>query len=261
MRIPGIFPASTKEPLLYFCDESHISPEFQFASIGALAVVPERAKKISDDLSEIRKKCNFSPTKEVEWKSYKRRNDCVHTRYINYLFDAISNNYLHFHVLFTPMGNYVNSVNGKKHRAEVISKAYYQLLLHRAGRFYGGQCKLLVRPDNGECTAYLPEIRFGLNNTICEKFGYDQAPISSIRPSSSNNEPLLQLLDVSLGALTAVKNGRYINQEGDGERKRLVNLVLQRAKVADIHVSDSRDRRSQNIWNVTPKGETTVPRR
>lgn len=261
MILPGIFPKSTNSPLLYFCDESHISPEFEFASIGALAVRPEREEQIAKDLLAIRDDCNFSVTKEVQWKSVKRRHHCIHTRYIEYLFSAISQNHVHLHILFTPMGNYVNSVEGKQHRSKVISKAYYQLLLHRAGRFYGGQCQLLVRPDNGECTEYLPKIEYGLNNTICETFNYDFSPITSIKPCSSADEPLLQLLDVTLGALTAAKNGRYLDEPGGGNRKRLVKLALEQAKIADIHISDDRSRKSQNIWNISPKMEATVPRR
>lgn len=222
-------------------------------AVGGLAVTPTRALAIEKDLLAIKERCGLHPASEIKYATCKKRRDSAHQQYIDYLFDAVANGYVHFHVRFSPFKEYDHTASGQRQETDTISKAFYQLLVHRAGRYYGSKCRLYVRPDAGECTSYLPRIIEGLNSDICGRFKLEARPIVDIAPRNSKLEPMLQLLDVSLGALTAARNGSHENGSVGARKLELIQRVLQRGKVSAIDKSDARERRDFNVWNVTPQ--------
>lgn len=222
-------------------------------AVGGLAVRPERASKIESDLAALNADCGLSHDTEVKWSKCKKRYKSIHAAYIDYLFDAVAAGQVHFHVRFSPFKAYDHSASGRRLETDTISKAFYQLLLHRAGRYYGSKCRLLVRPDAGDCTSYLPSVMEGLNTDVCRVFSLGSRPFIDIAPRDSRKEPLLQLLDVALGALTAARNGNHENGVLEERKKLLVGQALARGKVAAIEKSDPRERRDFNVWNVVPK--------
>lgn len=251
MELPAYIPRSTGEALLYFCDESHIRTS-DFMAVGGLAVRPERATKIEIDLKEIKRSCGVALDSEIKWSKCKKRYKSVHAAYIDYMFGAISRGEVHLHIRLSPFKAYDHNASGDRLETDTISKAFYQLLLHRAGRYYGKRCRILVRPDAGDCTAYLPKILEGVNTAACSTFRLPSRPFVEIAPRDSKKEPLLQLLDVTLGALTSARNGNHLNGRIEERKRLLVTQALELGKVKDIEKSDPRERRDFNIWNVVP---------
>jgi len=191
-------------------------------------------------------------TSEVQWKSAKKRRDNIYKSYINLLFDLIKKNTIHVHIRFAP-------ANGKSNKPEDISKAFYQLLLHRAGRYYSADAKIRVRPDNGCCTEYLPKMLVGLNNDIHRKHGKPNNSIADIVPGDSRNEHLLQLLDVTLGALTSLRNNNHLSGGIGPFKIALADHTLACAPITNIAANSPITQNSFNIWNVMPS--STVPKR
>lgn len=189
---------------------------------------------------------------EVKWNKAKSK-PLLCRDYINLLFDLIEANHAHFHVRFSPFQEYDHAASGDRKETDTISKAYYQLLLHRAGRFYGKDCKVLVRPDDGDCTSYLPSIHGGLNADIGLTYKVGHEAITDIAPRNSKLDPMLQLLDVSLGALTAARSGGHKNGNLSVLKSELVRYALERSKWPDIEKSHAGKTRRFNIWNVEPK--------
>jgi hypothetical protein len=180
-------------------------------AVGGLAVRPERADAITADLLKINQECGLRDGSEVKWAKCKKRHKSVHAEYLRYLFGAIESGFAHLHIRISPFTRYDHAASGARKETDTVSKAFFQLLLHRAARYYGGQCRLLVRADAGDCTAYLPNMLDGLNTLACENFGFGAQPFVDIASRDSKSEPLLQLLDVALGALTAARNGTHID--------------------------------------------------
>ncbi|MER8645748.1 hypothetical protein [Mesorhizobium sp. M1252] len=150
---------------------------------------------------------------------------------------------------------YDHSASGRRKETDTISKAFYQLLLHRPGRYYGDVRRLLIRPDMGECTAYLPAMMMGLNTDICQRFELKARPVASIVARDSKLERMLQLLDVSLGALTAARNGNHENGKLRDHKVGVVKRALERGGIKDIEKSHPMETKGFNIWNVVPKWE------
>jgi len=242
---------SIAERLLYFCDESHIR-QSDYVGVGGLAVRPERAAKMARDLAGIRAECRFSGT-EVKWENCKKRRLNIHEAYANYLFDAIERGHIHLHVRLSPFKEYDHAASGDRRETDTISKSYYQLIVHRAGRYYAKSCRLLIRPDDGECTSYLPTMKEGMNSEIMLRYGVLYPPIADVAPCSSRTEPMLHLLDIVLGALTAARNGNVEDGKLAAPKLALARLILKRARIDDITGSDYVERRDFNLWNVVPK--------
>jgi hypothetical protein len=128
---------------------------------------------------------------------------------------------------------------------------YYQLLLHRALNYYGSNCGLLIRPDDGACTSELSGFIAALHVDGQRRYKTEPDCIHSIICLNSTTEPLLQFLDVSLGALTAYRNGRHL-RPGTSEAKRtLAEYTFHAFGIGDL--TKNLNQRQLSIWNVVPK--------
>lgn len=233
--------------VLYFCDESsQINDEFM--AIGGMALHKRRLPEVLAGIRAINDECGV--ISEVKWSTAKRRRVSVHERYIDYFFDLLEAKKIHFHIRFAPFGQYRHADSGDRGRVDTVSKMYYQMIVHRPIAFYGRHLPIHVHPDHGECTSYLPKIR----GAMCAE-GYKTKAakpncVPVLEPRDSKREPLLQLLDVPLGALAALKNKREI-----GELKAsLADRVMKRTGWPDLDGNSRAVDRRLNIWNVTPRG-------
>lgn len=215
-------------------------------AIGGVALRAERANDIRRDLEDI--KTSAQMTREVKWSNVKARRDDVHKAFVDYLFYLVENGLAHFHVRFSPMGEYDHSLSGKRRKIDTISKAYYQLLLHRAGQFYGGSCDLFIYPDKGECTEQLPSFLGRLNDNCSERYGHSSFRL--IEPRDSERDVIQQMLDVSLGALGAVRNGRH--EVLATAKKEMALYVLQKTGRATMAGNSAIADRKFSVWNVVP---------
>lgn len=183
-------------------------------------------------------------TTQIEYKTATLRRDDIYRAYIDILAKLIDEGQAHLHIRFTPTIN-------QKDTNEAISKAFYSLMLYRAGRYYGKDCKISYRPDNGCCTAYLPTMASGLNSQIRAQFNVHHDAVSSIQPTDSSKEHLLQLLDVSLGALTAYRNGYHEDDNRNQYKRDLMAYAVEKLNVV-VTENSNIIKRTKNIWNVIP---------
>lgn len=221
--------------------------------IAGLAVQPSRAVGIAKDIAAINKAMNV--TNEIKWESAQRRRSDVHRAYVDLLAKLIEHRQVHLHMRFCPINRYDHRASGPRRHADTVSKAFYQLLLHRAARYYARRCAIHVRPDNGSCTSYLPNMLAGLNTDASLKFSAPENAFRTIQPCDSLSEPLLQLLDVTLGALTCSRNGNHMNGNVGPYKAELASYATQALGLSDLAKSDDINRRFLNVWNVTPKWE------
>lgn len=219
--------------------------------LGGIAIQPQRLKGIEADIRAINTTMHF--TSEVKWEKARERRDDIYMAYVSLFATLIRHKQIHFHARFSPINEYDHSESGPRGHADTVSKAFYQLLLHRPGRYYSPHCDIHVRPDGGSCTEYLPKTLAGLNADICVTHGLSRHCIRTIQPCDSQNEPVLQLLDVTLGGLTCLKNGNHKNGVVGPYKAALAVRTAEALGIHDIHASTSISTRHMNIWNVKPK--------
>jgi hypothetical protein len=231
----------------YFCDESSFVDD-EFMAVAGLAVPNYEMSAIIADLTAI-KADKRGPT-ETKWSTVKTRRDSAHNAFADYWAEGIARKRFHFHIRFAPFDQYDHKLSGPNKRSDTVSKMHFQLLLHRAVRYYGRRYKLRIRPDNGDCTKDLKAQIEKLHRWSQEN--HDCAPdcVESIEPRDSRKELLLQLLDVPLGALTALRNDRNLI----GPKRELADYV--KAKHPALDLTKSTDIRAMvfNVWNVKPSG-------
>jgi len=160
---------------------------------------------------------------------------------------------LHFHIRFSEMAEYDHKLSGPRRRIDTVSKAFYQLLLHRPVTYYRDHADIYIYPDDGECTVELPDKIGALRVEQYRVSSYTHCAIKCIEPRQSHREPMLQLLDCTLGALAAYKNGRHLN-EAISEVKR--GLAIHAFKSTGWKTLDGyfdKEAKKLNLWNSKPK--------
>lgn len=214
-------------------------------AVGGVAIKDEHISEIRDGLAAINDECHVKS--EVKWENASNRRKNTHEAYIKYLFELISSNRAHLHVRFAPFDQYDHKLSGRNARLDTVGKMHYQLILHRALRYYGDEFELHIYPDNGVCTEKLPSMKDYLN------FYHEKRPIRHIECRDSANEPILQLLDVTLGALASYKNNRHAKPDASKIKTDLAALALKKTGLSSLDRSTGLSAQEFNLWNVTPK--------
>lgn len=238
--------------ILYFCDESSFHDEHM--GVAGIALDRYAVPRIITDLTKLNEV--YGVKSEVKWERAKPRRMNIHKAYIDYLFALIDSNLTHFHIRFAPFKEYDHSLSGERKRAGTVGKMHYELLLHRPVWYYGQHHKLSVYPDNGDCTELLPRMKGSLNRKAKARFTFKQDCIDSIECRDSKSEPMLQLLDVTLGALTAYRNGRHEDPKTSETKRELAIYAFQRTGFESLSDSTPRHHSKLNVWNVKPLWDT-----
>lgn len=229
--------------VFYFCDETSFhDPQM---AVGGIAVTSDEINKVRDEIHALNEKNKV--ISEVKWETAKKRRQNVHQAYIEYLFDLTETNRAHLHVRFAPFDQYDHKKSGRNARLDTVGKMHYQLILHRPLKYYGDDWDLHIYPDNGVCTEKLPSMKDSLN------LNHEKRPIKHIECRDSAKEPILQLLDVTLGALASYKNKRHERDGANEVKTELAALVLKKTGLPSLDRSTGMSARRFNLWNVTPK--------
>jgi hypothetical protein len=244
----ALFPvqALTKE-LLYFCDESSFMVREDTMAVAGLAVPRTNIPKILKRISEIP---NGGFRDEVKWQTTRAWNLESRMAYVDCLASLVKERLVHFHIRFAEFAAY--SHDGPRKRFDTVSKMYYQLFLHRALRYYGSEYKLHIRPDDGECTSQLKLFMPQLAQHGCSHYGTNPDCIADLECLSSGREPILQLLDVTLGALTAYRNDRHLIPGAALPKTTLAKHAIDALAIKDIRKNFD-DGRKLSVWNVIPR--------
>jgi hypothetical protein len=240
-------PAKERHQLYYFCDESSFLGE-EYMAVAGIAVSRSMVFDVVRALRDLNEAKRARG--EIKWNNTRKRGLDIRKAYVDHLVKLISDNHVHLHIRFSPMNEYDHA--GERREFDTVSKMFYQLLLHRPVRYYGRDCILRGRPDNGECTRLLPDYKDALHFEGQRDYQSQPDCINSIVPLDSRHEPMLHLLDVAVGALTAYRNGRHL-LDSIGEPKRaLAQHAFQAFGQKDLKKNHD-DGNKFSIWNVIPK--------
>ncbi len=218
--------------------------------VGGLAIRKERIPEIVKELADIKQKREARG--EIKWENTRDWGLTIRKNYIDYMVTLTQRGYAHLHIRFAPFALYDHKSSGPRRIYDTVSKMYYQLLLHRPVNYYGSTCRLFIRPDDGACTSELEKFIDALH--IDGQSKYKAAPdcIDSIICLNSTREPLLQFLDVSLGALCAYRNGRHLRPETSEAKRILAEHAYHAFGIPDL-TKNAHLGRPLSIWNVIPR--------
>mgnify|MGYP006272233701 CR=1 FL=1 len=244
--------------LYYFCDESSLSD--QYMAVAGLAVPGDVYREIASQLRRLKIANGSSPDSEIKWEKTHDRFYCAETAFAKYLANQVHSGRLHFHILFARRTEFNHRLSGPLRVYDTVGKLYYQLLLHRALKFYGGAARLHIRPDKGDCGKKLGPNKLVLLDEAVgrygRKYGVTKNSIASLEQADSATESLLQLTDVTLGAFTAWKNERHLKPRTKRviPKNRLSRLVRDLYGCPDLDEDTNKDVRDFSIWRFRPAG-------
>lgn len=211
-------------------------------AVGGLAI-PKHY--LPDVLSGLKAIPNPHPRDEVKWQTTKPWNLESRKQYVDFLADLLAKRRAHFHIRFAPFRQYEH--DGPRKRFDTVSKMYYQLLLHRPVKHYGDRYRISIRPDNGECTSELERFIEPLHNDGYLKYQTKRDCIADLKCTESRSEPFLQLLDVTLGALTAARNERNTSPH----KTELAQHAQKALGIKDL-TRNLDDGARLSVWNTIP---------
>lgn len=236
--------------ITFFGDAS--SKDSAYMVAGGFAIAGHRINEVQNAVRQIREEGKIS--KELKWSKYRggpRRQ--AYEKLIDYSFDLLKKRHAALHIIVAKFEGYNHKERKGENRDTSINRMYYQLLLHRVARYYGGSRAIHVRLDEGNDSEDICEMR----NPVCADAyrTYKTKPncIRTIEPVSSEKFGAVQMADVIIGAVAAKCNQvTHASSKGD-----LANYVLNKSGLASWSESTHRNARFLTVWHHQTK---EVPR-
>lgn len=222
----------------------------EFMAVGGIAINMATIGDIEQKITQIRER--LSIRSEIKWSNIKSRRDNGHMAYAELFKELIEANNIHFHMRFQRIQEWDHQRAGPRRKVDTVSRAYYQLALHRPVAFYGAVADLHLRPDNGECTSQLHQYIGHLNTQARKHRACGVECVRSIHAIDSKSSHPHQLLDVTLGALAAIRNNRHNREDISAPKRKLALDIHALWGNLDLSQSSLKTEKRFNIWNALP---------
>lgn len=239
---------SGKTPTVSFFGDAS-SRDRAFMVAGGFVVSGHRYAEIEDAIARIREGGGIRS--EFHWSEYrggKRRG--AYEALVDYAFELINRRHAALHVIIAKFDTWHHKAKDGENKDTSINKIYYQLLLHRVARFYGGDRAVHVRLDAGNDSADICDMR----NQVCadayRRYATKPNCIRSIEPVSSDKVGLVQMADVVLGAIAAKRN----NVVHTSPKGALADYVLRASGRHAWETDTPASARFLTVWNHVPRG-------
>lgn len=239
-----------------YCDESS-QTRHRYMAMGGLVIPTVRVTRANDVISKLR--LPELPSGEMKWGAVSKSKIIPYRRLVDAFFDDPMFGGVDFHatVVDTQQQDHLHFGDGD--RDKTFNKELYQLAAKFA-RLYPSHLFHLY-PDERQTIHTPAELRDILN------FGRRKArdgrdfPFRRCHFRNSRETPLLQLVDILLGALAYRINGHANAVDASPAKVELSRHVLQRAGIRNPMI-DTSMRGKFTVWHrqLQPKRHGSVPR-
>jgi hypothetical protein len=220
-------------------------------AVGGVAINMQTIGNVERRIQAIRDAMNISS--EIKWNNVKPRRDNGHFAYADLLKELVEAGNAHFHIRFQRMEDWDHRRSGPRRKTDTVSKAFYQLVLHRPVKFYGSKADIHIRPDKGDCTEKLHEYIGQMNTEASRLAKCGVKCVKSIEVRDSKETPCLQLLDVTLGALAAIRNERHMSPDISQTKRDLALHVHGLWSNRNLSANSLKAERKFVVWNAQPR--------
>lgn len=242
----------TLPPLSFMADSSSKDDTFMVA--GGFAVRGDRVAEIETTISELR--ASVGIRSEFHWKDYRGGNRRVaYEALVSLAFDLIEKNHAHFHLAIAKFQGKEGERLERVPKDRRINGIYENLLIHRVARFYGKNTAIHCIFDSGDDCAGV----VGRRNFICAAAyrKYQTAPncIRTLEPMRSEKSGLIQMSDVLVGGIGALRNGRQLSSP----KANLAEFIHEASRHDDWAINTGAGARKFTVWNVKAKSGLPQP--
>lgn len=206
---------------IYFDESCHLMKDkSNVMGIGCLYCPDEYKKQIMYNIRSIKRKYNFSIDHEIKWTRVSRGKIDMYKELIDYLFEEQN---LYFRAIIS-LNKDKLLVSGEEQYRHWYEKMNYYLFNKIINYGYVYRIFLDKRDTKGK------ENLNKLEEVICNsKYDFNMITIKSIEDITSNNNDLIQLTDLLIGALTYYHRGLTTSPA----KIEVVKYLMSKAKISE----------------------------
>jgi hypothetical protein len=234
----------------FFADESGISND-RYTVVSGVTVHKSAIKMVYSTISAFRKRTNMNA--ELKWSKISDGRESEYRQLIETFFAMNNSKLLEFHAVSFDNHRWNHKKFNKDDSDIGLSKLYYQLIMQKLIDPHGDQSSLFVCLDNRHSSTDLSDFHQMLNRGAKKEFKLDYGPVTQLMFRDSKKDDMLQLNDVILGAITAMKNGRHLIAGGRASKKRLAELVFAKSGLPALEKNSPPTMTHFSFWNREPQ--------
>jgi len=235
---------------VFFADESGIS-QSQYTVVGGIYIRSKHIPLLHEKISAFRTKHNMHA--ELKWTKISNQKFEAYAALVDLFFTLNQESIINFHALI--FDNYqANHHKYNEGSADIgLSKLYYQLILHKFSNYADESSDMCVCLDRRHSRTSLNDLRDMLNRGITRKRGMPTALIKQLVSQDSKEDDILQLNDVILGAVCAVRNGKHILHDTREAKRVIAHRIVNQSGHRDFTQSSPRHFNHFSVWNFQPR--------
>lgn len=236
--------------LNFYADESSQS-RCKYMVLSGIAIEQQHLDLLRDALREVQVRHQTFGT--MKWGKVSQSKLHVYRDYCDVFFRDIAAATAHFHSL-TVDTTQLDHRRFNAGDAEVgFNKFIYQLLV-KVGRLYGRDHVIHCYLDRRKTRHSLNELQEIVNNGLAKNWGLRSRPVRRIVFRETEDEPVLQLNDVLLGALAARCNGHQLVEGASVAKCDLSEHILRSASIRDPLLDTPRSTQRFTTWMFALRG-------
>lgn len=211
------------------CDESSVNEKYLV--IGALTLPRTNHAILANEFNELKKSLGFRPEGEIKWGKVSSKYRDKYEQLSAWFFEHLKANNLTFraHVMDTQNANWKAYGKGDSERS--FYKAYFHVLFQSVSRLVldddGSNVLIFLDDKRNRYPFHLPVLKRGLNIRLQTRLKIPRL-ISNVEPRHSSgpkSEPLIQIVDLLIGAIASVRNGHAEKENASPAKLEMVRSL------------------------------------
>lgn len=233
----------------FYADESGISQD-RFTVVGGLCMRATTARQVYDSINEFRDQHRM--TAEMKWSKVSNQKLVEYRAFVDLFFALNNTNRVQFHCVAFDSHRW-NHTRYNDGDADIgLSKLYFNLILHKFVLRCAAHGSLFVCLDRRTSSTALGDLRNIVNSVACRDFDVQGTPVKQVVSRDSKLDSILQMNDVILGAICAVRNGKHLLADGRKAKRVLARDVLEKSGLTTLDKSSPKHINRFTCWNFRP---------
>ncbi len=229
----------------FFADEAGISQD-RFTVVGGCCLTSAMAEEVYASIEKYRN--DFNMHSELKWSKISNQKVQEYEAFVELFFALNSTNHIQFHSVIFDSHQWDHKSYNNGDRDVGLSKLYYQLILQKFIKRCGKEGDLFACLDRRNSSTSLNELREMLNAGENQS-GLSNRPLKQLISKDSKLDDILQLNDVILGAVCAIRNGRHLLAGGREAKKVIARKVLSNSGLQKFASDSPSGVHRFTVWN------------
>jgi hypothetical protein len=238
-----------EQDYLFIADEAGISKD-RFTVVGGICLHKSVVEGVYKTLQNYREAFNMKA--ELKWQKISNQKLAEYQALVDYFLALNSSNKIQFHSIIFDSHEWNHKKYNDGEADYGLSKLYYQLILRKFVCRCAGSGSLYVCLDHRNSKTSLIDLQRMINAAALRDHGHHQ-PLKQLVSKVSHDDDLLQLNDVILGAVCAVRNGKHLLADTRTSKKTIAACVLEKSGLKSFEQDSHRDIHRFTVWNMRPR--------